>query len=491
MLRTTLVLAANAMLVVCGLTFSSCWNSLMADELAERPNIILVLADDQGWGDVGYNGHPALQTPNLDQMASQGIRFDRFYAAAPVCSPTRANLLTGRHPNRMGAFSWGNSLRPQELTLAEILSEHGYATAHFGKWHVGSVLSGSPVNPGNSGFGEWVSSPNFFDFSPLFSHNGKVVETSGEGSENVVDFAIDYLENRENVDQPFFLAIWFGNPHLPHLATEDDRLLYSEFSDDLANFYGEVTEVDRAFGTLRAYLAKSGLKDNTILWYLSDNGGLQDIGRNGGRSGKGSIYEGGIRVPSIIEWPRVFPDPKVVISPASTSDVLPTLLDAANIEYPESRPLDGISLVEIMNDETTVSPRPIMFWNFYDSSRIPVNSNEIMLKIKYNEENVDLQNVDDLLYLDAAVIQKRYESDFYIGHAAILEWPWKLHRIEKSSWYDFFWGSAPSLELYNLVDDPLEENNLINERSELALEMQVDLELWQASVLSSLNGDDY
>ena len=488
MLRMSSFLIRNSARVVFVLVLLSCVNSLNADEFSERPNIIVLLSDDQGWGDVGYNGHPVLQTPNLDVMASEGVRFDRFYAAGHVCTPTRASLLTGRHPNRMGAFTWGHSLRPQELTLPEILSEHGYTTAHFGKWHVGSVLSESPVNPGASGFQEWISAPNFFDFSPLLSHKGEVVETNGEGSEVIVDLAIDFLESREEKDEPFFIAIWFGNPHKPHLAKDEDRLLYSEFPDDVANFYAETTAIDRTVGTLRAYLEDSSLKENTIVWYLGDNGGLPDIGLNGGRESKGSIYEGGIRVPSVLEWPKGFPHPQVIETPASTSDVLPTLLDAADIAYPEARPLDGISLLDSINHQNAGSPPSLKFWKFYDVPGIRMNSDEIMSVARDN--NVS-ENLEDFLYLDAGVIQKKYEEDFFEGHAAILDWPWKLHRIEQSAWYDVVWSREPNMELYNLEEDPLETTNLVEEREEIASRLLGNLEEWQASVIKSLNGDDY
>ncbi|RMG23484.1 MAG: hypothetical protein D6730_14390 [Bacteroidetes bacterium] len=146
------------------------------------PNIVLVMADDQGWGDMGYYGHEVLQTPFFDAMASEALRFDHFYAAAPVCSPTRGSVLTGRHPNRFGCFSWGHTLRPQEITLAEALKQQGYVTGHFGKWHLGSVRPGSPVNPGASGFDQWLSAPNFFDNNPILSRNGIAEQTQGESS---------------------------------------------------------------------------------------------------------------------------------------------------------------------------------------------------------------------------------------------------------------------------------------------------------------------
>ena len=153
---------------------------------ADRPNVVLCMADDQGWGDTAYNGHPVLKTPVLDEMAAVGLRLDRFYAAAPVCSPTRGSVLTGRHPNRFGCFSWGYPLRPQEMTIAEALKSAGYATGHFGKWHLGPVDARSPVSPGRQGFDRWFSSPNFFEIDPMMSDQGKAVHTQGEGSQVVV-----------------------------------------------------------------------------------------------------------------------------------------------------------------------------------------------------------------------------------------------------------------------------------------------------------------
>ena len=192
-----------------------------AAQSSTRPNVVLCMADDQGWGDVGYNGHPVLKTPNLDAMARSGLRLDRFYAAAPVCSPTRGSVLTGRHPNRFGCFSWANTLRPQEVTVAEALKKAGYATGHFGKWHLGPVRAESPVCPGASGFDQWFSSPNFFENSPLMSRQGKVVQTEGEGSQVVVDAALGFIRAAAARKQPFLAVVWFGSPHSPHLAPDD------------------------------------------------------------------------------------------------------------------------------------------------------------------------------------------------------------------------------------------------------------------------------
>ncbi|HUV62592.1 MAG TPA: sulfatase-like hydrolase/transferase, partial [Sedimentisphaerales bacterium] len=211
-----------------------------------KPNIILCMADDQGWGDMAYNGHPVLKTPNFDAMAASALRFDRFYAAAPVCSPTRGSVMTGRHPNRFGCFKWGYSLRPQEITIAEALKKAGYITGHFGKWHLGSVRKGSPVNPDASGFDEWLSAPNFFDNSPILSREGRAVETQGESSMVTADAAIEFIRKHAESPQPFLAVVWFGSPHAPHQAIEEDGALYADQKKNFQNFYGEITGMDRA-----------------------------------------------------------------------------------------------------------------------------------------------------------------------------------------------------------------------------------------------------
>ncbi|MGC9326012.1 MAG: sulfatase-like hydrolase/transferase, partial [Candidatus Hinthialibacter sp.] len=293
----------------------------------KKPNIVLCMADDQGWGDMAYNGHPVLQTPHFDAFASSALRFDRFYAAAPVCSPTRGSVMTGRHPNRFGCFKWGHTLRPQEITLAEALKTAGYTTGHFGKWHLGSVESGSPVNPGASGFDEWLSAPNFFDNDPILSREGNAVPLQGESSMITVDAALEFIRRQAESPQPFFAVVWFGSPHNPHIALDEDRRLYSDEKENVQHFYGEITAMDRAFGKLRRELRELGVHENTILWYCSDNGGLPNLGATGGRGHKAQIYEGGLRVPAMLEWPARIPHPQPNAVPCCTSDIYPTLLD--------------------------------------------------------------------------------------------------------------------------------------------------------------------
>ena len=193
-----------------------------------KPNVILLMGDDHGWEEVGYNGHPYVKTPFLDEMAAAGLRLDNFYAQ-PSCSPTRGSVLTGRHPNRYGIFRPGYSIRPKEITIAHLLKDAGYVTAHFGKWHVGPVKKSSPTNPGAMGFDHWLSHDNFFEMDPVFSLNGgPPKQFFGESSEIIVDEAIKYIENNRKEDKPFLLVIWYGSPHEPYSGIETDLELYRD-----------------------------------------------------------------------------------------------------------------------------------------------------------------------------------------------------------------------------------------------------------------------
>lgn len=458
--------------------------SLLArgNSLLGKPNIILCMADDQGWGDMAYNGHPILKTPNFDNMAASALRFDRFYAAAPVCSPTRGSVMTGRHPNRYGCFKWGHTLRPQEITIAEALKTVGYVTGHFGKWHLGSVCKGSPVNPGTSGFDEWFSAPNFFDNDPILSREGVAVQTKGESSMVTVEAAIEFIRKHANSTNPFLCVVWFGSPHGPHQAIEQDRAVYDDQNKKLQHFYGEITGMDRAFGKLREELRELNIHENTILWYSSDNGGLPGVGTTGGRANKGKIYEGGLRVPAILEWPVRIPHPRVTDVPCNTSDIYPTLLEIVRLEVGNQPPLDGISLARLIDNKMKSRPKPMGFWD-YPESGIRTPSKEWMTELlkaqKAGKEIADKSR----LRLDAGKISKKYSEDSFPGHAAWLNWPWKLHRIETKK--------GIQIELYNLAADPEEKNNLAPEHDQKVESMRSDLETWQKSVVRSLNGEDY
>lgn len=464
------------------LVFSTAGDRVAAAEGAAPPNVILCMADDQGWGDVGYNGHPVLKTPTLDAMAAGALRLDRFYAAAPVCSPTRGSVLTGRHPNRFACFSWGHTLRPQEVTVAEALQRAGYATGHFGKWHLGPVRAESPVCPGRSGFDGWVSSPNFYENDPWMSRNGKAVKTQGESSWVTVEAALEFIREAAGRKQPFLAVVWFGSPHSPHVATDEIRALYPGLPAKLQNYYGEITGIDRAVGHLRREIRKLGIARDTLLWYTSDNG-AQGPGSTGGLRGrKGSLWEGGIRVPAIIEWPARITSPAVSDVPCGTVDVYPTLLELAGVSVPDQPPLDGVSLMPLIRGEMASRPGGLGFW-VYPAKGVPVRSTELLEALAREQAGEAPAEPADLA-LDAGTIAERYSEAELPGHAAWIDGRYKLHRIPAKS-------GRVEYSLFDLADDPAETADAIDREPERAGRMKAALEAWQKSVIRSLNGDDY
>ena len=343
-----------------------------ADEGGGPPHIVFVMADDMGWGQTGYRDHPVLKTPHLDAMADSGLRFERFYAGAPVCSPTRASVLTGRANDRTGVLSHGYALRRQERTIAEALRNAGYVTGHFGKWHLNGMRGpGVPMfgddeyHPGRFGFDEWVSVTNFFDRDPLMSRMGDFRAFEGDSSEIAVDQAIAFLRRHRDGGRPMFAVIWYGTPHSPFLASERDRHGFAELDDASANHHGELVAMDRSLGTLRAALREMGIAENTLLAFCSDNGGLPGIEPDtvGGLRGfKGSVYEGGLRVPAVIEWPAVIAAGRVTHYPACTMDLFPTVGEVLSLAADVyTRPLDGISLLPLFRRELDRRDRPIPF----------------------------------------------------------------------------------------------------------------------------------
>ncbi|MCA8988286.1 MAG: sulfatase-like hydrolase/transferase, partial [Planctomycetaceae bacterium] len=224
MMRSFLLLSLQSGLLL-GLVLNG--NVASAENRPTHPNIVLMMGDDHGWDETGYNGHPWLKTPVLDQMAASGLRLDRFYSAHPTCSPTRGSVLTGRHPNRYGTFEPNYSIRPQEITIAQLLKAAGYRCAHIGKWHLGPVKIDSPTSPGSMGFDEWLSHDNFFELDPVLSRNGaEPQKIKGESSEILIEEAIHFVERSRKQQTPFFLVIWFGSPHEPYSGLPADLALY-------------------------------------------------------------------------------------------------------------------------------------------------------------------------------------------------------------------------------------------------------------------------
>lgn len=450
---------------------------------AGQPNIILVMADDQGWGDMAYNGHPVVKTPNFDRAAATGLRFDRFYAAAPVCSPTRASVMTGRNPNRMGVFKWGYPMRPQETTIAEALKTAGYTTGHFGKWHLGSVRSESPAHPGRNGFDEWLSAPNFYDNDAIMSRQGRAVPMKGESSFIAVDAALEWIGAAAKAKKPFLAVVWFGSPHSPHVATEEYRKRYDDQPKAVQHFLGEVTGMDAAFGKLRDALGPLGIRDNTILWYCSDNGALPKVGSSGGfRGNKGQVYEGGLLVPGILEWPAKISRPRTTSFRCNTSDIYPTLIEITGVKVKDQPPLDGMSLLPLIENRPVSAGRAMGFWDT-NARGIGTPSAAWMADLLKAQQaggdlppHVSSQNA-------AALPNPPHPTDSFPGHAAWTDGDWKLHRIEGKG--------AVKWELYNLAADEKETRDVLATEERRAASLRPKLERWLESVARSLNGEDY
>ena len=235
---------------------------------------------------------------------------------------------------------------------------------------------------------------------------------------------------------------------------------------------------------LRNELSALGIRDNTILWYCSDNGGLPNVGSTGGRGHKGQIYEGGLRVPALLEWPTRFSGQRITDVPAVTSDMYPTILEIAGVTMQNQPPLDGISLVPLFDGSMAKRPKPIGFWS-YPSDGVLTAGAQWMAELLEAQKTDPVAVPDPFrLRLDAGDISRQYPEDVFTGHAAWLDWPWKLHRIENEE------GKVES-ELYNLESDPGEANDLLAEQAGRGESMTAELETWQASVLGSLNGRDY
>ena len=443
---------------------------------AEQPHIILVMADDQGYGDCGFTGHSYVKTPNLDAMSQNSVIFDRFYAGAPVCSPTRASVMTGRNPVRVNVPNHGHYLRPHETTIAEALKTNGYLTAHFGKWHIGSVQKESPTSPGGQGFDHWLTGLNFFDREPYLSLNGKFQQFRGQGTVITMDHALTHLKSHSS-KQPTFTVIWFPSPHLPHRETASNPDLYK--GQPHAPYYQEITLIDEQIGRLRRTLRDLKIANNTLLWYTSDNGGLVKES-SGGRAKKGSVYEGGLRVPSIIEYPSKF-EPTRISAPTSSTDIYPTLLALTKIKVENQTPVDGINLLPFIKGEESKRSKPIGFWHNFTVGQ-STRSDLIIKKLMEAQQGGDPNPFPERVFKNVNIFPKYTANPHQNGHAALLAWPFKIHAIygkKKTTW-----------ELYDLSKDPMESETLNEKEAKQFFRMQKQLTAWQKSVLKSHSGHD-
>ncbi len=460
------------------------------------PNILLVMCDDLGWGDVGFQGHPTIQTPHLDAFAAAGLKFNRFYAAAPVCSPTRGSCLTGRHPYRYGiTFANVGHLPREEFTIAEALKLKGYATGHFGKWHLGTLTKtvkeanrGGPRGaahyspPWENGFDTcfateskvptwdpllrpkgiqrqtwWNPVANADDANPYGTHywtNGEMVKDDLRGcnAKHIMDRALKFIEESTQNQKPFLAVIWFHTPHLPVVAGPEYTRLYQDQDDYTQHYFGAITAMDEQVGRLRQRLRDWNVSDNSLVFFCSDNGPEGEAGKAPGSAGpfrgrKRSLYEGGIRVPAILEWPSKIQEGRQTDLAASTSDYLPTVLEILGFQADDRvEPIDGVSLVPLIEGQMSQRPKPIGF----ESRR------------------------------QVALIDNQYKLIYVPGPDP---GPQAQESERETEQLPF--------ELYDLLADPSETQDLANNHPEIVQEMAATLAAWRQSCAKSRQGADY
>ncbi len=443
------------------------------------------MCDDLGWGDTGYNGNKIIKTPALDQMAAEGLQMNRFYSASAVCSPTRASCLTGRNPFRAGVPGANSGfLRPEEVTLSEILEKEGYATGHFGKWHLGTLThTERDSNRGRPGNMADYNPPKLHGYQTAFVTEAKVPtydpmikpvnfdegesrglgwefvkegeETepygtfywdiegkkvtdnlSGDDSRVIMDRVLPFVDQAVQDEKPFFSVVWFHAPHLPCVAGPKHQEMYQDQPIHMRNYAGCITALDEQIGRLREHLKKQGVDENTMIWFCSDNGPEHTDRPDNGSAGpyrgrKRDLYEGGIRVPGLLVWPAKIREGRQTDMPCVTSDYLPTVLDAIGINHPKPNlQLDGETLLPLIEGTSERRKKELGF----------LYSN----RVSYSNE--------------------KYKIVSYKGKP---------------------------FELYDMERDPYEKTNLAPEKPELLNELKMGYQDWLASVKDSFDGSEY
>ncbi len=427
-----------------------------AADVTERPNVIIVLTDDQGYGDVGVHGNDKVKTPNLDRFAQQGVQLRHFYCS-PVCAPTRASLLTGRYFYRTGVIHTsrgGAKMHGDEVTLAEMLRQAGYAAGIFGKWHLGDNYPMRPMDQGfdeslihkSGAIGQTPDSPNDY-FDPLLWHNGREFRAKGYCTDVFFEAAIEFIESNQN--QPFLVYLPTNAPHTP--LTIDERYVEPYramgLNDTTARAYGMVQSIDENFGQLLETLDRLRLRRNTLLIFLTDNGPQQRRYNAGLNGRKASVYEGGIRVPCFVQWPAAIGGPARIDHIAAHIDLAPTVLAACGVETPDNASFDGTNLMPLLRGESENWPDRTLFFQVH-------------------------RGLSPQRYHNAAVRTPRYKLLFSPT-------TFSKERIELPA--------DPPAELYDLHADPGEQRNLADEHAELVANLRERYDVWFDDVKSTRN----
>ena len=395
---------------------------------AQRPNVVLIVVDDLGYGDLSSYGAADLQTPHLDRLAEEGVRFTQFYANSPVCSPTRAALLSGRYPPMAGvpgvvrtnaSDNWG-SLSDEVILLPAMLRRRGYHTAMVGKWHLGLAAPDRPIDRGFDLFEGFLGDmmDDYYDHQRhglnYMRHGDHVVNPEGHATDLFSGWAVRYIEGRTESRAPFFLYLAYNAPHTPIQPPEDwvDRVREREagIGERRAHLVALIEHMDHGIGKVLDALDANGYADDTLVMFVSDNGGQLNVGANNGllRAGKGTVYEGGIRVPAIARWPGVIKPGSVSEGVWLTMDIYPTLTEAAGVSVTHF--IDGVSFLPVFVEPDHEPAERLVFFSRREGG------------LRFGGKTIE----------------------------AVRDGPWKL--LQNSPY-------AP-LELYHLLRDPLESTDV-------------------------------
>ena len=438
--------------------------------LLKRPNVLLIMTDDQGFGDFGFTGNPDVRTPNLDKLAERSLYFDNFHVS-PVCAPTRSSLMTGRYHALTGVYdtyNGGATMATEEVTLAEILKENGYKTGIFGKWHLGDNYPFRPQDQGfqttlihpSGGMGQVGDIYNYFHgdssyFDPVLLKNGTPVQTKGYCTDVFTDAAIDFI--RENKDAPFFAYLAYNAPHTPLQVPDEYYQRFKDLQFDTARYeikgypvkgmndrnqesarrvYAMVNNIDDNLGRLFEELDKLQLREKTLLIFLTDNGPQQIRYTGGLRGKKGMVYEGGIHVPMLMDVPGE-DDHRIINFKSAHIDLLPTILDYCNIPLPSGLNIDGRDLWPVIRGEKADWENRPLFFTWQRGMPEP--------------------------YRNVSVSRGDYKL---VGHSPY---------------------NQPDFELFNIRSDPFELHDLSVEKPEEVSELKKDFDGFYARVLASPN----
>lgn len=415
-------------------------------EATRRPNFLVILCDDLGYGDLACYGNPVIQTPHLDRLAADGLRLTDCYAAAPVCSPARAGMITGRNPYRCGIPDWIPEqspvrLLPDEPSVAKLLRGDGYRTGHCGKWHLSGTLDGSQPTPGDHGFDQWFSTqnnalPNHQNPVNFVRNGGSVGPLEGYSSTIIADEAIKLMQQWK--EDPFAIFVWFHAPHEPIATAPEFVDLYGAVENkNRATHYGNVTQMDHEVGRLVQAVEQLGLAQETLVYFTSDNGPETLNRYKGSQHSYGSpgllrgmklhLHEGGIRVPGIARWTGTIDAAQTSRVPVNGTDLLPTLCALAGTPCAVDKVLDGRDVSAALLGPADAMERPL-YW--------------------------------------------RYDKALSQAKRALRKGCWKI--LADATW--------EGIELYNLVEDPAESANLVASHPDQARDLLEALRAMDAAV---------